>query len=482
MSAEKILIAEDEDSLRFALAELLKAKGHEVVSVADGKEAMEAVADLTLEVALIDIKLPRVDGLEILKHSRKLNPGLRPIIMTAHTTLDNAVAAMKSGAFDYLAKPFEIAEVEEVVARALSAKSIYRQLNALREELEEKDDQEIKLVGESRVMVDLYKTIGRISKTDATVLLQGESGTGKELIARIIHRHSLRLGKPFRALNLAALPRELLEAELFGHEKGAFTGALGARKGKLAEAQAGTLFLDEIGDMPLDLQAKLLRVIEQREFEPLGSNQPHKLNVRIIAASNQDLARMAAQRRFRADLFYRINVITLKLPSLRERKGDVPLLVEHFCHKYQHEAAERKYFTPAAMEVLLAHSWPGNVRELENTVRRALILSSAAAVGAKDISLAMGNKQALEPEEGSDLEALLESRLAKLLERLGTVSMSGLYELVLKSVERPLFKLVLDSTKGNKVKAAEILGMNRNTLAKKLASLGIGGRSSKRGG
>ncbi|MEE8449690.1 MAG: sigma 54-interacting transcriptional regulator, partial [Thermodesulfobacteriota bacterium] len=225
MAGGRILIAEDEDSLRFALTELLKAKGHEVVAAPDGKEALAAVADLTLEVALIDIKLPGVDGLEILAHSRQANPGLRVIIMTAHTSLDNTVAAMKGGAFDYLAKPFEISEVEEVVARALSAKNIYRQLDVLREELKEKDDQEVKLIGESRPMVELYKTIGRICKTDATVLLQGESGTGKELVARIIHQHSLRFGKPFRALNLAAIPRELLEAELFGYEKGAFTGA-----------------------------------------------------------------------------------------------------------------------------------------------------------------------------------------------------------------------------------------------------------------
>lgn len=466
------MIAEDEDNLRWALGKIFNAKGLEVVLAADGKEALERMADPSLGVALIDIRLPAIDGMELLSRAREVNPDLRVIMMTAHGSVDTTVSAMKMGAFDYLPKPFEIEEVEGLVAKAFSARSLYREVATLREELKQQHQLAERLIGQSRPMLELYKALGKVSQTDATVLLVGESGTGKELVARTIHSHSLRFARPFVAINSAAIPRDLLEAELFGFQRGAFTGAIMTKKGKLAHADRGTLFLDEVGDMPLELQAKLLRVLEQREYEPLGSSHPVKLDVRLIAATNQRLEEKVAKGEFRSDLYYRVNVISLKLPALRERRDDIPLLVEHFAKKYQEElAVGPRYFSTAAQELMISYDWPGNVRELQNVVRRSLVLSCGPAIQPEELSLAMEQRIERAGEADLTLERVLERSLSPLLTRKGRTRMEGLYDLVLKQMERPLFKLVLKATGGNKLQAARLLGINRNTLAKKLVSL-----------
>ena len=482
MYPERLLIAEDEEDLRWALEKLFRGKGLEVVGVADGKEAWQALEDPSLGVALIDIRLPRVDGLKLLARAREVNPELRVIIMTAHTGMESALEAMRMGAYDYLPKPFELKEVEAVVDKALSAKSLYQELLALRERLKEGRGAGRGLIGKSRAMLELFKLMGKVSQGEATVLICGESGTGKELIARTIHGYSPRFSKPFVAVNCAAIPKELLEAEIFGFERGAFTGAVESKRGRLSQAEGGTLFLDEIGDLPLELQGKLLRVLEEREFQPLGAPRPIRFNVRFMAATNQNLEEKVARREFRRDLFYRINVVTLHVPPLRERREDIPLLVEHFVRRFEEEfGVSPRSFSPQAMNLLLNHPWLGNVRELENTVKRALILSTNPVIGPDDLSLALEGKVRFPSGVEMGLTEWLRQNLSPLLDNIGAIPRGGIYDMMLRLIEPPLLELVLEKAGGNKVRAAKMLGINRNTLDKKLRCYEISASKFKEG-
>ena len=382
----------------------------------------------------------------------------------------NAIEAMKRGAFNYLTKPFDLDEVRALVARASEMHELTRTVGRIRTEVGGRYEPGVTLVGTSGAMQEIFKTIGRVAKSDATVLIEGESGTGKELIARAIHFHSPRWSGPFVALNCSAIPRDLLESELFGHERGAFTGASERRVGRFETAGGGTLFLDEVGDMPIELQVKLLRVLQEREFSRVGSTQVLKANARIIAATNQTLERAVREGRFREDLFFRLKVVPITVPPLRDRRGDIPELIRHFLAKINAEMGTGiTAIAPDAEDLLVRHPWPGNVRELENCLLRAAVLAPGDTLTAEDLQL---SEAAPPPPLSGSLADTLRSAVAALVHDPERPA-KDLHAAVVAAVERPLIELILEQTGGNQLRAADLLGINRNTLRKKITSLGI---------
>ena len=377
MSINRILVADDEESMRWVLSKALRKKGFTVDLARDGDEALRLIRSESYDLAILDIKMPGISGLDLLDKVREFKSDLLVVIMTADAGMKNAVEAMKRGAYDYLTKPFDLDAMDAIVEKANRAQEMTMQMSALKDELKDHYLLDKGIIGNSIPMREVYKTIGKVAPSDMTVLIQGESGTGKELIAKAIHCNSKRLVKPFIAMNCAAIPKELLETELFGHEKGSFTGASERKLGKFEQANGGTVFLDEIGDMPLDLQAKILRVLQERELTRTGGSQNITVDVRIVAATNQDLHQLVQQRLFREDLYYRLNVVPINLLPLRERRDDILLLVDHFLQKTCAELdVPLKKIDKPALDRLEAYSWPGNVRELENCMKRAVILSS----------------------------------------------------------------------------------------------------------
>jgi two-component system nitrogen regulation response regulator GlnG len=465
----RILVADDEPAMRWLLDRLLRQAGHAVTVVEDGQAALGAAAAEPVDLAFLDIRMPGLDGLEVLSRLRAQNPETAVIVMTAHGSVRAAVEAMQRGAYDYLAKPFDNDEVLLLVERALSAKALAREVVELRTGIQEVWEFGA-LVGKSPRMQEVYKTIGRIAGTDVTVLLQGESGTGKEVVARAIHHYSRRAGKPFVAVSCAAIPPTLLEAELFGHERGAFTDAHQRRLGRFELAHGGTIYLDEVGDMGPELQPKLLRVLQEREVERIGGGEPIRVDVRVVAATNRDLETLIREGRFREDLYYRLNVVSLTLPPLRERREDVPFLVDHFLAKYAGELGERA-LSADALDRLLGYPWPGNVRELENVIQHAMVMAGGGVILPEHLPIAAG-PGAPRAREGT-LEALIHQKLEECVRGLGARESANLYELVLGLVERPLLMAVLRETGGNQLRAAALLGINRNTLRKKLRALGL---------
>jgi two-component system nitrogen regulation response regulator GlnG len=437
--------------------------------VEDGPAALTAAAAGGFDLAFVDIRMPGLDGLEALSRLRAESPDTAVIVMTAHGTVRSAVEAMQRGAYDYLAKPFDNDEVLLLIERALSARALAREVVELRTGIQEVWEFGA-LVGKSPRMQEVYKTIGRIAGTDVTVLIQGESGTGKEVVARAIHHYSRRAGKPFVAVSCAAIPATLLEAELFGHERGAFTDAHQRRLGKFEVATGGTVYLDEVGDMGPELQPKLLRVLQEREFERVGGTESIRVDVRMVAATNRDLETLIRDGRFREDLYYRLNVVSLTLPPLRERLEDIPFLVDHFLGKYAGELGERA-LAADALDRLLGYAWPGNVRELENVVQHAMVMAAGGVILPEHLPLG-ASTGALPPRAGT-LEQLIQARLDDCVRGLGTRESANLYELVLGLVEKPLLRAVLRETGGNQLRAAALLGINRNTLRKKLRALGL---------
>jgi two-component system nitrogen regulation response regulator GlnG len=463
-----ILVADDEESIRWVLERACTQGGHEVVSVASGGEALAALRDRSFDVALVDIKMPDLSGLDVLSRAREGGVDTLFIIMTAQNTMANAIEATKRGAYDYLTKPFDLDQVAVLIGRALELRRLTRYLERLRGELDQRHEL---VIGRTPAMQEVYKVIGRVAPTDATVLIQGETGTGKELVAKTLHYHSARRG-PFVALNCSAIPNELLESELFGYERGAFTGAVERRIGKFEAAADGTLFLDEIADMPLALQAKLLRVLQEREFTRVGGREAIRADVRIIAASNQDIEAAVRAGRFREDLFFRLNVVRIHVPPLRDRKGDVPELIEFFVDKVNRDLGTAIVgVSHEARDLLMRHSWPGNVRELENALLRAAVLARGRTLVAEDFALAGQPRQA--NVDVLPLEEAVRRRLAELLDADATVAARDLHATLISAVERPLIEVVLERAGGNQVKAAEMLGINRNTLRKKITELGI---------
>jgi len=466
----RVLIADDEDGLRWVLEKGLRQAGYEVTAVRDGDEALRAFSDAPFDLVFLDIRMPGTDGLTVLAKLRELAGDAHVIVMTAHGTMETAIQAMQRGAYDYLAKPFDLDEVLLLAERALAAGRLTQEVARLKTGLREVWEFGA-LIGRHPRMQEVYKTIGRIAASDVTVLLRGESGTGKELVARAIHHYSRRAGRPFVAVSSAAIPGTLLESELFGHERGAFTDAKERKLGKLELAHGGTLFLDEIGDMPPELQTKLLRALQERTIERVGGQESLRIDVRVLAATNRDLETMMREGRFREDLFYRLNVVTVTLPPLRERRRDVPLLVEHLLAKYATELGERGV-APEALDRLVGHDWPGNVRELENVVQRAMVMATSGVILPEHLPIGPVSAAASVAIDAT-LEEIIERKLLECVRGLREHASAKLYDLMVGLVEKPLLRAVLRETGGNQVRAAQILGINRNTLRKKLTEHGI---------
>src|ERR1043166_6027690 len=409
MSA-RILIADDEDGLRWVLEKGLRQAGYDVTGVKDAATAIRALEDEAYDLVFLDVRMPGMDGLTALGKMRERRPGACVVVMTAHGTMETAIQAMQRGAYDYLTKPFDIDEVLLLAQRALEAGRLTQEVARLKTGMQEVREFSA-LIGRHPRMQDVYKTIGRIAGSDVTVLLRGESGTGKELVAPAIHPYSRRAGRPFVAVSAAAIPGTLLESEMFGHERGAFTDAKERRLGKFELAHGGTLYLDEIGDMPLDLQAKVLRALQERTIERLGGQESIRIDVRVLAATNRDLEVAMREGKFREDLYYRLNVVTLNLPPLRERRRDIPLLVEHFLAKHGPELGERGV-APEALDRLAGHDWPATVRELENVVQRAIVMASNGVIAPEHLPIGPVSAAASVAVDAT-LEEIIERKLVE---------------------------------------------------------------------
>lgn len=447
-----VLVVDDDLGHRTMLKTLLGGWDFKVSEASDGQEAIDAVRDAPFDLVLMDIRMVKVSGLEALASIKEINPAIPVIIMTAYSSVETAIEAMKKGAYDYLTKPLDFDALRLKMEQAMEHSSLKEENRILKSLVGERFDSS-NIIGRSPAMVRLLETAQRASASDATVLVSGESGTGKEMVAGAIHYNSSRKDGPFIKINCAAISEGLLESELFGHEKGAFTGALRRREGSFKQAHRGTLFLDEVSEMSLAMQAKLLRVIQEREFTRVGGEEVIRVDVRIIAATNRDLAQMVRERTFREDLFYRLNVIHLSVPPLRERREDIPLLAQHFLGLFtKKNAKDIKGFTPQAMDRLIRHTWPGNVRELMNTIESAVVLSSTPYLREEDITLVYPGGEDAVPQA---IPA----------------------ELTLDEVERSTILAVLSSVGGNKSEAARKLGITRATLHKKLKSYGVEGEN-----
>ncbi|MFK5926507.1 MAG: sigma-54 dependent transcriptional regulator [Desulfuromusa sp.] len=472
MAIQRILVADDEESIRWVLSKALKKQGFNVDLAEDGLQARDLAGKNNYDLAILDIKMPGVQGLDLLKQFRSDYPSTLIIIMTAEATMEHAVSAIKNGAYDYLTKPFDLTALDAIILKAEKAAELTGEIDHLKEELQGHYNIGRSIIGNSLPMQEIYKILGRVAESDVTILVTGESGTGKELIARAIHINSKRLGKPLIALNCAAIPHELLETELFGHERGAFTGATERKIGKFEQADGGTLFLDEIGDMPLELQAKLLRVLQEKEITRTGGNQTIRVNVRIVAATNQDINSLVKNKKFREDLYYRLNVVPIKLPALRKRPDDIPVLADFFLQKSKQELGiDSLEYSKETLELFASYHWPGNVRELENAIKRAALLSPDRILTPADFPDLHGSKKYRQQDES--LEAVVTQKLENSLAQMNLQEMNNLYEMVLHQIERPLINIVLQKTRGNQIRTAEILGINRNTLRKKIKILDI---------
>ncbi|MCP3984560.1 MAG: sigma-54-dependent Fis family transcriptional regulator [bacterium] len=468
----RVLVADDEPSIRFVLRETLESAGHEVVDVATGEAALEALASQSFDIAFFDIRMPGPSGIELLRHVKTTGNDVAVVIITAQNTLENAVEAMKEGALDYLAKPFSTEEILPLVDKTLRTRALESEVRSLRREVSGRIPPDERLVGRSSSLLEVFKTIGRVARGNVSVLVTGESGTGKELVARAIHGASPRAEGPFITVNAAAIPRDLLESELFGHERGAFTGAVEARTGRFREASGGTIFLDEIGDMPTDLQAKLLRVLQSGEVSPVGGRHAETTDVRVIAATHRDMEAAVADGSFREDLLYRLRVVPIHMPPLRERPEDIPPLAQHFLQRYDAELTDRPHVLAEETTVHLAqYDWPGNVRELENAIKRALVLASGDLLTPEDFAFLERRTTPADTEE--PLPESLEERAIAVTRAALDSGEREIYRDVLPRVERAVLETVLQETSGNQIKAAARLGINRNTLRKKIVDLGI---------
>lgn len=458
----RVLVLDDDAAIRTVVGQALRRAGHDVALAATLAEAEAALSKRPPDVLVTDVVLPDGDGLDYLRRVSERHPALPVIVLSAQNTLATAVRATEAGAYEYLPKPFDLDALARAVDGALARGG------AEAGEGVGEADRALPLLGRSPAMQAVYRVVARVVSNDLTVLVSGESGTGKELVARAIHDLGHRAAKPFVAINMAAIPRDLIEAELFGHERGAFTGAVGRGVGRFEQAAGGTLFLDEIGDMPLDAQTRLLRVLQSGEFVTIGGSRPVRPDVRIVAATNRDLADQVASGRFREDLFYRLNVVPVELPPLRERRGDIALLAAHFLDVAAAQGLPRRRLDAEALAALDAHDWPGNVRELENFMRRLAVLARDELVGAAAVRAMLGAPAPSRMGELGIADAIrtLIERIAR--ERPGALDDGSLYGRVLSEVERPLIELMLVRHGGNQLRAARALGLNRNTLRKRL--------------
>ncbi len=463
---QTILIADDDAAIRTVLSQALTRAGYDVRATGTAAGLWRWVAEGAGNLVITDVVLPDESGFDLIPRIKKVRPGMPIVVMSAQNNMLTAITAAERGAFDYLPKPFDLKDLTALVQRALQSPP-GDAASARQEEARPP------LIGSSPAMQEVYRTIARLTQTDLTVTIVGESGTGKELVARALHDYGKRRRGPFVAVNMAAIPKELVESELFGHERGAFTGAISRGAGRFEQAEGGTLFLDEIGDMPPEAQTRLLRVLQEGEYTSVGGREPRRADVRIIAATNRDLRRLIQQGLFREDLYYRLNVVPLRLPPLRERSQDIPALVRHFLLKAQAEGLPAKRMEPDAMELLQRYRWPGNVRELENLIRRLVVLQAGEAIAAAAVEAEL-SEQGRPPAPDTDDETL-GAAIGRHLNRMfeGDLPPPGLYDRLLPELERPLISLCLAATRGNQIRAARLLGLNRNTLRKKIRELGI---------
>ena len=485
MSARgSILVADDDAAIRTVLNQALSRVGHEVRVTSNAATLWRWVAAGEGDLVITDVVMPDENAFDMLPRIKKARPDLPVIVMSAQNTFMTAIRASETGAYEYLPKPFDLTELLNIVNRALSEPR-----RPIVDQRTDEQPETMPLVGRSPAMQDIYRMLARMMQTDLTVMISGESGTGKELVARALHEYGRRRNGPFVAINMAAIPRDLIESELFGHEKGAFTGAQNRSTGRFEQAEGGTLFLDEIGDMPMEAQTRLLRVLQQGEYTTVGGRTPIKTDVRIVAATNKDLRTLIHQGLFREDLFYRLNVVPLRLPALRERSEDIPDLVRHFFNQAELEGLQKKRISSGGIELMKRYPWPGNVRELENLIRRLAALYPQDEISAEvieaelktaDVSPSGGGT--LLPDDlaiGQAVEHYLQRYFASFAGELPT---AGLYQRVLAEVEFPLVLASMTATRGNQIKAAELLGLNRNTLRKKIRELGVNVyRASKNG-
>jgi nitrogen regulation protein NR(I) len=463
------MIVDDDPQLRTSFEKILSGEGHGVKTASSGEAALAMLQADSPDLLIMDVRLPGMNGLETFQAVHKIEPKLPVIIMTAFGTTDTAIEATKLGAFEYVLKPFEIPDMLTLIGQALEAGRCMR--SRVEMDVAPETGAADAIIGRSRPMQEVYKAIGRAAPTDATVLVRGESGTGKELVARAIYQHSVRSARPFLIINCVAIPETLLESELFGYEKGAFTGAVNRRVGKIEQANGGTVFLDEIGDMPFSIQAKILRLLQEKSIERLGGREPIPVDVRIIAATNRDLEAALANGRFREDLYYRLKVVTLWLPPLRERGGDIPLLAEYFLARFARDMGmANPGMTPEARALLDTYSWPGNVRELANAMQKALIFSRGYPIHPEDVSRAMGGET--QPREVSDVRA---DELLRQWLRQTLLAGDGkdVFEACLDRFASLLISEALDLTGGNRSRAARLLGISRPTLLAKIEKYGL---------
>jgi two-component system, NtrC family, nitrogen regulation response regulator GlnG len=472
MPAGCILVADDDAAIRTVLNQALSRAGYEVRSTGNAATLWRWVSQGEGDLIITDVVMPDENAFDLLPRIKKLRPNLPVLIMSAQNTFMTAIRASERGAYEYLPKPFDLKELISIVGRALSEPK-----DAIRAPGRPEDFDAIPLVGRSAAMQEIYRLVARLMQTDLTVMITGESGTGKELVARALHDYGKRRGGQFVAINMAAIPRDLIESELFGHEKGAFTGANTRSAGRFEQADGGTLFLDEIGDMPMEAQTRLLRVLQQGEYTTVGGRTPIKSDVRIIAATNKDLRQLIQQGLFREDLFFRLNVVPLRLPPLRERVEDIADLIRHFFSLAEHEGLPRKQIDQAALDRLKRYRWPGNVRELENLARRLAALYPHETITAAVIDGELAQPAAASPDRApveDNLTAAVERNLSRYFGGFDNeLPPPGLYHRILREVEYPLLSAALAATRGNQIRAAELLGLNRNTLRKKIRDLDI---------
>ncbi|MEM6489134.1 MAG: nitrogen regulation protein NR(I) [Pseudomonadota bacterium] len=471
-----VLLADDDRAIRTVLSQALARIGCRVRATGSSSALWRMVEEGEGNIVVTDVHMPDGDALDLLPAIRRKRPELPVIVMSAQNTVLTAIRAAEVGAYEYLPKPFDLKELLDIVEKGLGDRGGKAAAGPAAPH-----EQNLPLIGRSPAMQEVYRVMARLMHTDLSVMISGESGTGKELVARAMHNFGRRAKGPFVAINMAAIPRELIESELFGHEKGAFTGATERAPGRFEQAQGGTLFLDEIGDMPPEAQTRLLRVLQEGEYTSVGGRVPRKADVRIVAATHQDLRGLIAEGRFREDLFYRINVVPIRLPALRDRADDIPDLARHFLARAEKEGLGTKSFDTDALEALKQYRWPGNVRELENVVRRIAVLCPDDLVGAtvieqeflqRDAPSTAGGEDAA--EVGRTLGSAVELHLRRYFQMHGDgLPPDGLYERVIREVEMPLIALTMAATRGNQLRAADLLGINRNTLRKKIRELDI---------
>ncbi len=476
MKKFELFVVDDSEAILAMMKGFLEDEGYKVTTAASAEDALRTLEKKKPDLLLLDIRMPGMNGLDALAEIKKIDPKLSVIMMTAYGTTQTAIEAMKRGAYDYITKPFKNEELKVLIKNAIEAGRLMKESVSYQVKKGEPAEG-VCIIGNSPKMQEIYKTIGKVAESSAMVLIRGESGTGKELVARAIYQNSLRKDKPFLAVNCAAIPESLLESELFGHEKGAFTGAINKRIGKFQQCDTGTIFLDEIGDMSLSTQTKILRVLQEHTFEPVGSEKTVKVDARVIASTNKDLWKAIEKGEFREDLYYRLKVVTIYMPPLRRKLEDIPFLVDYFIQKFNKELDKNvKKVFPEVIARLRKYKWPGNIRELENAIQTTMIMSKKNVLLSDNFPMFASKAPGLKPEalkQANGYEKTFQEMLTPILKGSVSAGRSGLYKSILGDFEKALIQEALNEVRGSRTKAAEILGISRNTLRARMKEYGM---------